>query len=304
MNNKDFKINLSYSEKMKELLAISQAIANQMKELVEPIYPVISELQSQMRDIMTRIPKLPDVSKSLSVAFQPLVDSIKSARDNPDSMLSWYEYYKILGKCFWVFPYGITTEELRLITSEDISESKFDEYMINHFSEEIINQMRDDTLSLLPEKHIVIYKQSVNSFFVNGYALCNLGLISIIDDLTSFFLEDKGCTARYGMFDPIVDILESMDISEFKQNHLVLIMINENIKRLYKKYPFDKEIVIDSNKDINRQTSMHGKYYSDKRESSLMLLNTIYYLKIIIKEFECYKNKIIYKRNQKLFVLD
>lgn len=79
-------------------------------------------------------------------------------------------------------------------------------------------------------------------------------------------------------------------------------MINENIKTLYKDCDFNT-IKIENHKDVNRHTSMHGKYYSNNRVSSLMLINTIYYLNIVNQSFESYKGKIKWNRTEKRFDL-
>ena len=130
---------------------------------------------------------------------------------------------------------------------------------------------------MLPENQKVLFKQCVNSFNREEYALTSLGLYSIIDDALSFYILDKGRTSRRGIFKPIVEVM--VENEDFGNSHVIdyiLLMINKNVDDLYEAICFNEETSVKKNKDTNRNTSMHGKYCSNKRESDLMLFNSLY----------------------------
>ena len=179
-----------------------------------------------------------------------------------------------------------------------MDETKFDMYMERHFTKEILSNLEKTVLELIPEKHAVLFKQSMIVLDENSFALSNLGFIAIIDDLTSFFLKNKGCTSRYSLFKPIVDDIENLELDEFGPKHFLLMMVDSNLNTLYKNQNFDEEIVIETHKDINRHTSIHGKYFSNIKSSSLMLANTIYNLLIVNNEFASYRDSIVKKIRQ------
>lgn len=292
-----------YSEQLKKLAEITRPIVDKFNKTLKPLQEATKSIRESMILSSKSLQPLIDINKKLTISMQPFIDAMERARTNPDSHISWFDYYKVLSKCYWVYPYGVTTEELKELTSNDVSEEQFDGYMDRHFSEDLINNIKDETLKFLTKKHKVVYEQSVNALLCGSYALCNLGFISIIDDLTSFYLLNKGFPSRYGIFEPIVDDFNEIDLADFTTKHYLLMMVNENIKTLYKNYNFNDEIKIDNHKDINRQTSMHGKYYSNSRPSSLMLINTIYYLNIVNQYFEKYKDRICWNKNAKKFEL-
>lgn len=292
-----------YSEQLKKLAEITRPIVDNFNKTIKPFQEIAKSIRESMILSTKSLQPLIDINKKLAVSMQPFIDDMERARTNPDSYISWFDYYKVLSKCYWVYPYGVTTEELKELTANGISEEQFDEYMCKHFSDDLINKIKGETIALLANKHKDIYEQSVNALLCGSYALCNLGFISIIDDLTSFYLFNKGFPGRYGIFEPIVDDFNEIDLNEFTTKHYILMMVNENIKNLYKSHDFNDEIKIDNNKDINRQTSMHGKYYSNSKPSSLMLINTIYYLNIVNQYFKKYKDRICWNKKEKKFEL-
>ena len=293
----------AYSEQIKKLAEITRPIVDNINKAILPLQEAAQSIRRSMVLSTKSIQPLIDINKKIAASMQPLIDAIKEASSNPDSHLSWFDYYKVLSKCYWVYPFGVTTEEFKKLTSKEISEKQFDEYMDKHFNVDIINDLKAETISLLDEKHKEIYIQSIDSLLCGRYALCNLGFISIIDDLTSFYLINKGFPGRYGIFEPIVDDIKEIDLADFTTKHYTLMMVNENIKTLYKSYDFNSEVKIGNHKDINRQTSMHGKYFSNSRISSLMLINTIYYLIVVNQYFAKYKSTICWNKHEKKFEL-
>lgn len=281
-----------YSEQIKKLAEITRPIFDNINKTILPLQEAAKSIRESMVLSTKSIQPLIDINKKIAVSMQPLIDSLTKSKNDSNSKLSWYEYYKALSKCYWVFPYGISTDELKTLTEKEISEAQFDKYMVKHFKKKVLLDLKKDTLLILPRKSKRIFTQSMDALLNKSYALANLGFISIIDNLSSFYLMDKKCNGRNGLFEPIVQDIGKLDLNDIETKHFILLMMNENINTLYKDYPFDEPIKINNNKDINRQTSMHGKYYSNKKASSLMLVNTIYYLAYLNRNFSNYKNKI------------
>lgn len=282
----------AYSEQIKKLAEITRPIVDNINKAILPLQEIAQSIRRSMALFTKSIQPLIDINKKIAASMQHLIDSLTKSKNDPNSKLSWYEYYKVLSKCYWVFPYGISTDELKTLTEKEISEAKFDKYMVKHFKKKVLLDLKKDTLLILPRKSKRIFTQSMDALLNKSYALANLGFISIIDNLSSFYLMDKKCNGRNGLFEPIVQDIEKLALNDIETKHFILLMMNENINTLYKDYPFDGPIKINNNKDINRQTSMHGKYYSNKKASSLMLINTIYYLAYLNRNFSNYKNKI------------
>ena len=272
--------NLSISTFVKNITKITTPLFESIKETIKP---------------------LQEVYRSILVSFEPFTETISEANKNPDSVLSWMNYCKVLKNCFWVYPYKLETHELKNITKRTMSESDFDQYMKKHFKKKVVISLSEDTLKIMTRKHKVLYKQSVKAYFDKSYELCNIGLIAIIDDLTSFFISNKKITKRKGLFEPIINKTEELDTKDVKTSHFVLMMIGENIDNLYTNTDFNTSVVPGNTKKINRHSSMHGKYYSNKKEGSLMLMNTIYYLLQVVNEFKKFKNKLEYVNRTKSF---
>ena len=158
---------------------------------------------------------------------------------------------------------------------------------------------------MLSDNKKVIFDQCINSFNREEYALCSLGLYSIIDDVLAFYLKDKGCVSRRGILKPIVDeIANNEDFGQNQTMDFILIMMDKNVDGLYKNISFNEEVMVGKNKDTNRHVSMHGKYYSNKRESDLMLFNSLYWLLGLQNYLARYKDKIKYNKNTKTFVIN
>lgn len=156
---------------------------------------------------------------------------------------------------------------------------------------------------MLSDNKKVIFDQCVNSFNREEYALCSLGLYSIIDDFLAFYLKDKGCVSRRGILKPIVDeIANNEDFGQNQTMNLILLMMDNNVDDLYKNISFNGKVVVGKNKDTNRHVSMQGKNYSNKRESDLMLFNSLYWLLGLQNYLAKYKDKIKYNKNIMLFI--
>lgn len=237
-------------------------------------------------------PKIKQAYKKLLESLKPFVEIIDDADQNPDSLLSWMDYCKIMEKCFWVFPYKLKPSELKHFSKSITTEEEFDKCIKKHFKKNIVISLSQDTIKMIPPRHKTIYKQIIKSYFEKSYQLCNLGLIAIIDDLTSFFIFNKKTTRRRGMFSPIIKKIKKLDIKKINSSHFVLMMLSKNIDMLYVNTDFNEGAKPNNKKGISRHSAMHGKYYSNKKESTLMLLNTVYYLLEVVKNFSQFKDKL------------
>lgn len=271
MNNQDYLKDIVNSETYQEL----QKTIKVINEMVAPVQKAIREL--------TEI-------------IKPLLDNIAKELDNPDSSLSYYEYYTHLVKYFWVYPYRIKTKDLKNIIKSCTTEEEFDKFMLNYFTDDLILKLENEIVSLLPKHHTDIFNQAISSFNRGDYAICGLGLFSIIDDVLSFYIKDKGISKRANVLQPIVDdIMPNPGNDAMTVEYFILLMMNENIKSIYKPIDFNSNIAIESRKGTNRNVFSHGKAYNNTKENSLSLLNALYYLLILKVYFKKYESKLEYK---------
>lgn len=93
--------------------------------------------------------------------------------------------------------------------------------------------------------------------------------------------------------------MNNASVNEMCVEDFVLLMMNENIKIIYDNVDFTSGCNVQNKKGVSRNASSHGKLYSNKKESNLMLLNSLYYLKIIENCFKQYKDKLSFNKKKK-----
>lgn len=130
--------------------------------------------------------------------------------------------------------------------------------------------------------------------------LVNAGLILMIDNLLTFYLINKGCLSRIGIFETILEEMEENENDTYLS--FILLMLNNNINLLYKDVEFNDRIKIETNKKSRRNPTSHGRYYTNKKIDAIMLMNTIFYLLVVQNKLKKYRNRI-YKDKQKKFVV-
>ena len=299
--SKDITTN-NISKELNKISGITATIVNSvwMKDMkkVQEVFKPLFDVSKRIRKEMEPVQK---VISEITKALEPTLSLIREAKKNPNSNISWYTYYKELSKYYWVYPFGISVEEMKKITNSDLDETKFDKYMEKHFTLDIITKLETATVKMLPENHVDLYRQCIKALTEESYVLANMGLIAIIDDLTSFYLKNKGCTHRYNLFEPIIEEIEQLDLDKFESKHFLLMMVSSNINQLYEDKNFNVKIIIKNHKDINRHTSIHGKYFSNLKSSSLMLANTIYNVLVVNNVFGKYKDSIVRKNKKFVF---
>lgn len=199
--------------------------------------------------------------------------------------------FKKISEYLWTIPYDISSEKLYELFIKVDSEKEFDKYMLRYFNREKTEKLCNEISLRVSRKHKMMFKQIKASFDSKNYALANVGMLSIIDELCSKFLYNKGKSRRIDMFLPLI---EEVDNSSNIFEVIPIMILNENINTIYESVDFNRRITIETNKKIRRNPSQHGQYFSNKKIDSLMLLNTIYNLLIISESYKQYFGKIIF----------
>ena len=122
---------------------------------------------------------------------------------------------KKLSEYLWTIPFDINSKKLKEIFEQINSEEEFDSYMKKYFTKTKINELFILIENILPKKHKTMFKQIKKAFFDKSYSLAIVGIMSIIDELCSYFLIDKGCNGRQNLFEPIIEDLDSRGADNF-----------------------------------------------------------------------------------------
>lgn len=271
---------------------IMRGLSNSMSNVISQI----AEVQMQFINSITET-----INKSITPAFKALSDSLEEARNNPDSRLSWMNYYDRLSEFFWIMPYKITTEELHEILQCVETEKEFDKYINRYFTKTKVNSLFYDIRNMLSNNNQRrIFNQIVKAYENKSYALASIGITTMIDNFLSYYLIDKACSSRMKLFEPIIN---DLDLKRNNSNFsFIVMMVNSNINLLYEKIEFNNKISINTNKKSRRNPIAHGKSYSYKKIDAIMLTNTLFYLLVIQNELKEYKNSL-YRKNKEFYIL-
>lgn len=264
-----------------------------INSLMKVINQIAESQKAMMNTIMSSIP--------INPLFESLSKSLEEAKANPNSVYNWLEYYDKLSEFFWIMPYKMTPDELHDILLNIKTEKEFDKYIYKYFNKVKVNCLIDDIKKLIERKQdLILFEQIIIAYNNKSYSLASMGIMSIIDNLLSYYLLNKGCTARIELFKPIIDDLNNR--REISDDFLfIVMMINSNINLLYEHIEFNEKIKIKTNKKVRRNPVSHGKSYSNKKIDTIMLLNTLYYLLIAKIELKEYKSSLCYNQNKKKF---
>lgn len=271
-----------------------------IESLTNPLITVINRIAESQREIVNTIAESIKISNPLFDSFTKTIEEIKA---NPNSLASWLNYYDKLSEFFWILPYQMDVNELHEVLKTIQTEQEFDRYILKYFNKSKINFLLKDNMNMLNRKQDKkLFEQIILAYNNKSYALANIGLISMIDNLLSYYLIDKGCVSRLNLFEPIIKDLDSKNgLSD--DFIFIVMMINSNINLLYENVEFNEKIKIKTNKKSRRNPVSHGKSYSNKKIDTIMLFNTMYYLLIAQNELKKYKSSLIYNRNKKEFYI-
>lgn len=254
----------------------------------------VSTVVSGISKILSTI----DVSaymKSFKESFSTFFNALEEARKNPYSYLNFMDYEKKLNDFHWAWPYGITSEEMKELLENATDEQEFDKLMMSFFSKKRVNQMCEYALSHLTRKHKKMFLQIMEAYNQRQYALINNAIFSIIDNLLSVVLKNKGKTTRKGILQPIIRYYSNnyglADVGFIFQ----LQMLSNNINLIFDNYDFAKNKKIDTHKKVRRHLAAHGVNYSNRRCDSVMLLNTLTSLLDNMKYIEPFSESLEYK---------
>ena len=274
--------------------------SNVIQQMTNSMSKAISQIAEVQKQFMNTISET--IAKNVSPALRALAFSLDEAKSNPDSLLSWMNYYNRMSEFFWIMPYKITTEELHEILQNVVTEKEFDQYINKYFNKAKVELLIKDISIMLPNKNQrKIFDQIVTAYKSKSYALASIGITTMIDNCLSYYLIDKGCTSRLKLFEPIIKDLDlKRENSDFS---FIVMMVNSNINLLYEQIEFNNKISINTNKKSRRNPISHGKSYSYKKIDTIMLLNTIYYLLVIQNELKGYKNSLYRNSKKKEFYI-
>lgn len=231
-------------------------------------------------------------------------NALEQAKKNPDSLINHYNYLNKLDSFYWAWPYDIKADELKKLIEQAENEKSFDKIMISFFSKERIDDMMEDIYISLPRKHKMLFRQIRDAVNNKQYALANNGIISIIDNMPIMLLKNKGKSRRKGILEPIIDFY----VNEYKASCFEFVfelkILSNNLNLLFEDYSFNEKIMLDTNKKVRRHINIHGFAYSNKKEDTIMLLNTLYaYLKNI-EYINVFKNSLVVEKKSKKFVIE
>lgn len=274
--------------------------SNIIQQMTNSMSNVISQIAEVQKQFMNTISET--IARNVSPALKALAFSLEEAKNNPDSLLSWMNYYNRMSEFFWIMPYKITTEELHEILQNVSTEKEFDQYINKYFNKAKVELLIKDISIMLPNNNQrKIFDQIVTAYKSKSYALASIGITTMIDNCLSYYLIDKGCTSRLKLFEPIIKNLDlKRENSDFS---FIVMMVNSNINLLYEQIEFNNKISINTNKKSRRNPISHGKLYSYKKIDTIMLLNTMYYLLVIQNELKGYKNSLYRNSKKKEFYI-
>lgn len=278
--------------------SINSAIPSQemIDNMTKPLIAAVEKITAMTKPIINAMTQM---QINYAPFFKGIQQALEEAKKDPDNILNWLDYSEKLSDYIWTIPYNISSEKLKEIFENVNSESEFDKYMRGYYKKGIVNNMVCEIKEMLPNKHKLVFVQIEKAYNNKMYALSIIGIMSIIDELCVFFLDDKGKGARIDMLKPIINDIEKKDgINSYLIDAMIL---SNNINIIYESIDFNKKIKIKTKKQARRNPCQHGRSYSNRKTDAIMLLNTIYNLLVFQKNCSKYEKSLIYNSNKKIF---
>lgn len=244
-----------------------------------------------------------DFMKGFYDAISSVYKAIDDMLNDPNSYHSFQGYEGKLGTFLWAWPYGIQPEEIKRLLEDANSEEDFDKIMVSFFNKKRMKEMFSFIKENIPSRHKCLIMQIEKAYWEKQYALINNATISIIDNLFLESLVNKSITKRKGILHPIIKFYRNTYGAIGNKFLFYLEILSNNIDLIFNNYNFSKKISVVSNKKARRHLTAHGIMYSNKKEDTIMLLNTVAAILANMKYIQPFKNALIYDKKKKEFVL-
>lgn len=313
MNQKnEIKSKNNYENASNSIIINSSINYKQIAESVSSIIPSQEMIDNMTKTLIAIIEEITAMTKPIINAmaqmqinyapfFKGIQEALEKAKRDPNNILNWIDYSEKLSDYIWTIPYNISGEKLKEVFENVNSESEFDKYMRNYYKKEVVTKMMNEIKMILSNKHKLVFEQIEKAYNNRMYALSIIGMMSIIDELCAFFLDDKGTGARRDMLKPIIDDMDKKDdINSYLIDSMIL---SNNINVIYENIDFNKKIKIETKKQARRNPCQHGRAYSNRKTDAIMLLNTIYNLLVFQKNCSKYEKSLIYVKKTKSFII-
>lgn len=273
-----------------------------MADRIKEIQKNISKVLLSFADKMEKFQQALELAADYTRYMEPLVKAFR-AISSPYSVLSYARYKELLDNYHWTLPYDIDAKDLSELLSKVQSEKEFDDYMLEYFSKHKVEGLFLYLEKNIPRKHKTLLKQIKKGYDDKLYALINLAMVSIIDDLIAPLLVNEGRTTNYGIMRPVVEDLEQLPLSYLDITCFELLMLSNNIDFIFENMDFSEGYGVNTNKKVRRHSSVHGRKISNKKADSLMLLNTIHTILSVDKLLAVFKRTIIKENKNKVYIV-
>ncbi len=270
--------------------AVSNAVSNDtltsLTEFANGIGAMILKIQSS------------DFMKDFHYAMCSFCKEIEEAINDPESYHSFQRYEEKLKAFHWAWPYGIQPDEMKRLIEDSDSEEEFDRIMLSFFTEERMDALFAFIKETIPERQKCLISQIEKAYREEQYALINIAVMSIIDNLFIEIPVRKRQTTRKGILQPIINFYRKT-YGAFSTKFLFqLTMLSNNIDLVFTDYDFSEDPSLKSNKKARRHLTMHGVMYSNKKEDSVMLLNTVAAVLSNTEYIRPFERALIYKNKR------
>ncbi len=276
------------SENLKKLCEPLQIASENLKKLCEPLQIIASENLKKLCEGPLQIiasESFKKLCESQQIILKDINNPLKiMARGfvNEQKLLTEKTKYSAILKHNWAYPFKITPKKV-----EELNKKNFDEYMLDFFTDKRTKEMFCYINDNLPEHHKMLFKQIEDGYFKEMYALINIAIYPIIDDLLSILCKKTNEKILASIIDWIKQNIQYESFPIIK-----LSMLSNNIDSIFKFFKFDEEGVYNNEIFPRRHLSLHGKKYSNRKIDSLMLLNTLtqlLYYREFLKRFKLKK---------------
>lgn len=211
----------------------------------------ITEVAKSISEVMTNFGQM--LSEIVPTDyFQGFISTLQDIYKNPDSLLNYLGYEKDLNSFHWAWPFGFDSAIVKNLVESVQDEKTFDNYMVHYFAAGRDVELMCAVAQLLPSNQKILFGQVCNAYNNKDYAIANNAIMSIIDNLLSKYVVNKGITVRYGIFKPIEKILYGDNVIFDIACTIRIVLLSHNIDFIFENYSFKEKISIKTNKKVRR----------------------------------------------------